>query len=109
MFEAVALFFCVRLFYFSLGLFGFFFYSVGRSVGRSVCRPVALVSVKKPTMAEIHTAVSDENLSVCRPTFYVLFLSSGGWAKIKLKLTTLPRIFIHVVCRFNSIAFAIQR
>ena len=26
--------------------------------------------------------------------------------KIKLKLTTLPRIFIHVVCRFNSIAFA---
>ena len=26
----------------------------------------------------------------------------------KLKLTTLPRIFIHVVCRFNSIAFAIQ-
>ena len=32
------------------------------------------------------------------------FLFSGGWGKIKLKLTTLPRIVIHVVCRFNSIA-----
>ena len=41
--------------------------------------------------------------------FFVRFLSSGGWGKIKLKLTTLPRIFIRVVCRFNSIAFAIQR
>ena len=28
--------------------------------------------------------------------------------KINVKLTTLPRIFIHAVCRFNSIAFAIQ-
>ena len=36
-------------------------------------------------------------------------LSSGGWGKIKLKLTTLSRIFTHVVCRFNSVAFAIQR
>ena len=30
----------------------------------------------------------------------------GG--KMKLKLTTLSRIFIHVVYQFNSIAFAIQ-
>ena len=33
--------------------------------------------------------------------FCFVFLSSGGWGKIKLKLTTLPRIFIRVVCRFN--------
>ena len=31
--------------------------------------------------------------------FFFFFLSSGGWGKIKLELTTLPRIFIHVVCR----------
>ena len=39
----------------------------------------------------------------------VFFSSSGGWGNIKLKLTTLPRIFIRVVCRFNSVAFATQR
>ena len=47
----------------------------------------------------------------CRPiyflrnnlAFFFLFLSSGGWGKLKLKLTTLPRIFIRVVCRFNSV------
>ena len=37
------------------------------------------------------------------------FSSSGGWGKIKLELTTLPRIFIRVVCGFNSVAFATQR
>ena len=37
------------------------------------------------------------------------FFSSGGWGKIKLKLTTLPRTFIRVVYRFNSVAFATQR
>ena len=42
-------------------------------------------------------------------TFFFFSLSSGGWGKIKLKLTTLPRIFIRVVCRFNSVAFAAQR
>ena len=31
-----------------------------------------------------------------------------GWEKIKLKLTTLPRIFMHVLCQFDSIAFAIK-
>ena len=36
-------------------------------------------------------------------------ISSGGWEKIKLKLTALPCIFIYVVFRFNPIAFAIQR
>ena len=41
--------------------------------------------------------------------FVIFFKSSGGWGKIKLKLTTLPRISINVVCRFNPIAFAIQR
>ena len=35
--------------------------------------------------------------------------SSGGWGKIKLELTTLPRFFIHLVYQFNSIIFAIQR
>ena len=35
--------------------------------------------------------------------FFLFFSSSGGWGKIKLQLTTIPRIFIHVVCRFNSI------
>ena len=44
-------------------------------------------------------------------SFLLLLLSSsGGWGrKIKLKLNTLPRIFIRVVCRFNSVAFATQR
>ena len=42
------------------------------------------------------------------PTF-LFFQSSGGLGKMKPKLTTLPRIFKHVVCRFNSIASAIQR
>ena len=42
-------------------------------------------------------------------TIYIYILSSGGWGKIKLKLTTLPRIFIRVVCRFNSVASATQR
>ena len=41
--------------------------------------------------------------------FFFFFVSPGGWEKIKLKLTTLARNFICVVCRFNSIAFAIQR
>ena len=41
--------------------------------------------------------------------FHCFFSSSGGWEKIKLKLTTLPRIFIRVVCRFISVAFATQR
>ena len=40
---------------------------------------------------------------------FVYFSSYGGWGKMKVKLTTLPRGFIHVVCRFHSIAFAIQR
>ena len=35
--------------------------------------------------------------------------SSGGWAKIQLKLSILPRISIHVRCQFNSIVFATQR
>ena len=34
------------------------------------------------------------------PFFCYFFSSSGGRGKIQLKLTTLPRIFIHVVCRF---------
>ena len=36
-------------------------------------------------------------------TFFLFFLfsSSGGWGKIKLKLTTLPRIFIHHACRVS--------
>ena len=33
--------------------------------------------------------------------YYYYYLSSGGWGKITVKLTTLQRIFIHVVCRFN--------
>ena len=33
---------------------------------------------------------------------FSFFLSSGGQGKIKLKLTTLPRICVHVVRRFNS-------
>ena len=43
------------------------------------------------------------------PLNFFFFVSSGGWGKIKLWLTTLPRIFIRVVCRFNSVAFAAQR
>ena len=43
--------------------------------------------------------------------YFILFfcLSSSGWRNIKLKLTTLPRIFTYAVYQFNSIAFAIQR
>ena len=38
---------------------------------------------------------------------FPFFLSSGGWAKTKLlKLTTLSRIFIRVVCRFNRFNFS---
>ena len=36
---------------------------------------------------------------------FFVFLSSGGWGKKRLKLTTLPRIFIRVACRFNSTLF----
>ena len=52
---------------------------------------------------------------VLSPLFIYLFIylfsfsSFGEWGKIKLELTTLPRIFIRVVCRFNSVAFAAQR
>ena len=41
--------------------------------------------------------------------FFFFLIPSGGWGKIKPKLTTLPRIFIRVVCRFNSVAFETQR
>ena len=44
-----------------------------------------------------------------RPVTFFFSISSGGWEKIKLKLTALPCIFIYVVFRFNPIAFAIQR
>ena len=30
------------------------------------------------------------------------FLSSGRWGKTKIKLTTLPRIFMHVVCTSST-------
>ena len=36
-------------------------------------------------------------------TILFFFLSSGGWGIIKLELTTLPRIFIRVVCRFTQL------
>ena len=43
-------------------------------------------------------------------TLYGFFCySSSGWGKIKRKRTTLPRIFMHVVCHFHSFAFAIHR
>ena len=40
---------------------------------------------------------------------FLIYISSDEWGKIKHKLPTLPRIVVHVVCRFNSIAFSIQR
>ena len=49
--------------------------------------------------------VNSLKLSSIFKTFVLFFfLSSGGWGKIKLKLTTLPRIFIRVVYRFNSVS-----
>ena len=36
--------------------------------------------------------------------FFIFDPSADGVGKIKLKLTTLPRIVIHVVCRFSSTA-----
>ena len=39
----------------------------------------------------------------------LFFLSYGGWGKIKLRVTKLPRIFIRVVSRLNSVVFATQR
>ena len=39
--------------------------------------------------------------------FYFFILRRMGNAK--LKFTTLPPIFMRVVCRFNSVAFATQR
>ena len=41
--------------------------------------------------------------------FVIFFIYSGGLGKMKVKLTALPRIFIRVVCRFNSGAFATER
>ena len=38
--------------------------------------------------------------------YFFFFKSSDEWGKIKLEIATLPFIFIHVVCRFNSISFA---
>ena len=40
-----------------------------------------------------------------RAHLFFFYSSSGGWGKIKLELTTLPRIFIRVVYRFNSVAY----
>ena len=40
--------------------------------------------------------------------FFFLFSSFGGWGKIKLKLTTLPRIFTRVVYRIYHYAYARQ-
>ena len=40
---------------------------------------------------------------------YFFSSSSDGWEKIKLELATLARIFIRIVCRFNSIAFYVNR
>ena len=37
--------------------------------------------------------------------FFYYYPPADEGKKIKLKLTTLPRIFIRVVCRFNSVAF----
>ena len=54
-------------------------------------------------MSSVRTnAVSERTV---RPGGVFFFLPSSGWGKIKLKLTTLPRIFIRVVCRFNSVAY----
>ena len=39
---------------------------------------------------------------------HLLFFYPPVDGKVQLKLTALPRIFIHVVCRFNQTAFAIQ-
>ena len=50
------------------------------------------------------TWLSHLTMDHCIFSFSFSFISSGGWGKIKLKLTTLPRIFIRVVCRFNSVA-----
>ena len=65
------------------------------------CCPALVKAWKRPSPEVLA-------LGVVRVLLF-FFLSAGGWGKIKPKLTTLPRIFIHVVCRFNSIAIAIQR
>ena len=59
----------------------------------------------KRVKASINTVEHTWYMPICpeiEATFSSFFLSSGGWGKIKLKLTTLLRIFIRVVCRFNS-------
>ena len=43
-------------------------------------------------------------------SLFVFSLSFGGWGdKIKLKLTPLPRIFMHAVRQFSSMVFVFQR
>ena len=41
--------------------------------------------------------------------FYIDFSPPAGRGNLKLKFTTLSRIFIHVVCQFNSTAFATRK
>ena len=45
-----------------------------------------------------HTSVIPGTVLGTRLTFFFMYtsISSGGWGKIKLKLATLPRIFMHV-------------
>ena len=72
----------------------------------------AQITVGYTTLTDTRVAhTTDLSQSSMHISFSILFLSSGGWEKkkIKLRLTTLPRIFIRVVCRFNSVAFATQR
>ena len=45
---------------------------------------------------------------IVRVFFFSFIILRSGWGKTKIELTTLPCIFIHVVCRFNSAAFAVQ-
>ena len=44
----------------------------------------------------------------CVPSLFSSF-SSNGWGRNKVEITTVSRMFRHVVCQFNSIVFAFQR
>ena len=50
------------------------------------------------SVTKTHVLSVEYNVCVrCMMYIYVYILSSCAWGKIKVKLTSLPRIFMHVV------------
>ena len=70
--------------------------------GRTECgsyRGISLVALAGKVLLKVIVGRLSDYCE--RENFF--FLSSGGWGIIIVSLTTLPRIFIRVVCRFTSV------